>query len=93
MSKTIVSKEPKYFVSSPSGKPVEVKEMWESFSGWYWYITEFEKGNPNYAYGLVKGFETEWGGIWMPELKEMGEYKVWKVPKKNWSGAPLIFSK
>lgn len=34
-----------YIINEYDGKKplVEIIEMWESFSGWYWYITEIEK--------------------------------------------------
>lgn len=80
-----------------SKKYVPVIEMWESYSGWYWYITEKEDfpidtddGMGIVAFGLVRGLETEWGEIWMPELERMSPYKVWKVPQENWSGNSFI---
>lgn len=62
---------------------VPIKAMYESFSGWYWFITEIDKEDPNYAFGYVVGFESEWGDIDLAELNSL-EGKVWKVPKKNW---------
>lgn len=78
----------KYFVEA-NGSKAEVLEIWESYSGWYWYITEKDKEDPNYAFGLVRGLETEWGSIWLPELEQL-KNKVWKVDKKNWIGVPLL---
>ena len=66
-------------------KNIPVKEVYESFNGWYWYITEYDQDDPNVCYGLVDGFEKEWGwGIYKPELKSQG-MKVWSVPKHAWS--------
>jgi DUF2958 family protein len=79
-------------IINPEGKPVPILEMWESFSGWYWYITEFDKEDKDIAFGLVLGQEKEWGDIWLPELKSLGPYKVWKVPRKNWSGAKDVIT-
>lgn len=78
----------KYFVKA-NGSKAEVKQIYESYSGWYWYITEYDKQDPNYAFGLVKGLETEWGSIWIEELKNL-KGKVWEVPRKDWIGVPLL---
>ena len=68
-----------------SNKLVPILEMWESFSGWYWFITEIDKEEPAYAFGFVHGFEDEWGSINREELMSLRVLsKVWKVPQKNW---------
>ena len=72
------------YVLDYDNKPVKVLDVYESFTGWYWFITEIDKEDPNYLYGKVYGFETEWGEIYKPEL-EANRYKIWKVPKMNWS--------
>jgi hypothetical protein len=40
-------------------KTMPILEMYESFNGWYWFITEIEKDDPDYMFGLVVGLETE----------------------------------
>ena len=40
-------------------KTMAILEMYESFNGWYWFITEIEKDDPDYMFGLVVGLETE----------------------------------
>ena len=57
--------------------------MYESWSGWYWYITEFYKDDKDVAFGFVHGFEDEWGEIYLPELRE--KPYVWKVERKDWT--------
>jgi hypothetical protein len=68
------------------GKPVPILEMWESFSGWYWFVTEqADPKDDDYVFGLVVGFETEAGYIDRRELIELTTTnKVWIVPKQNW---------
>ena len=64
---------------------VPILEVYESYSGWYWFITE--QSDPNdqdYCFGLVVGFETEAGYIDKREIIELAP-QTWKVPKKNWS--------
>ncbi|HTH21903.1 MAG TPA: hypothetical protein VL854_06765 [Nitrososphaeraceae archaeon] len=82
----------KYYVEEFGGKLVEILEVYESFSGWYWFITEKEKepietdeGTDFVYFGKVYGLDTEWGDIWMGDLhKEMRRGQVWKVPQSNW---------
>ena len=67
----------------------EVREVWESFSGWYWFVTEYHEGN--LAFGLVKGWATEWGYFDLNELRRLKtRLMVWKVPKKNWAFCPCV---
>ena len=68
------------------GKPV--LKGWESYSGWYWFATELDVDGPGVHFGLVQGFEEEWGYFSEAELNSLGRYKVWPIPKRNlpWSG-------
>ena len=71
----------------------KVLRGWESFSGWYWFATEESykqdsviegKTYPNDTiyYGLVQGFEEEWGSFSKAELESL-KPKIWEIPKKN----------
>jgi len=67
----------------------DILEVWESYSGWYWYITEYHQGSE--AYGVVHGFETEWGYFDLDELRELEKKgMVWQVPESNWLYCPGV---
>jgi hypothetical protein len=67
----------------------EIREVWESFTGWYWFVTEYHEGT--LAFGLVRGWETEWGYFDLNELRQLEQQcKVWKVPKQNWAYCPCV---
>ncbi|MBP7936883.1 MAG: hypothetical protein KA354_19755 [Phycisphaerae bacterium] len=67
----------------------QLVEVWESYTGWYWFITEIV--DDELAFGLVRGFETEWGYISRQELAELAdEGKVWRVPRRNWPLCPCV---
>lgn len=67
----------------------ELKEVWESVSGWYWFVTEYHEGT--IAFGLVRGWETEWGYIDLAELQQLAKQGwVWQVPKDNWAICPCV---
>jgi hypothetical protein len=69
----------------------EIREVWESFTGWHWFVTEYHEGS--LAFGLVRGWELEWGYFDLDELRELeNESRVWKVPKKNWAFCPCVES-
>jgi hypothetical protein len=64
-------------------------EVWESFTGWYWFVTEYHEGS--IAFGLVRGFEEEWGYFDLNELRVLAlRSHVWKVPKRNWELCPCV---
>ena len=91
----------KYYVEEFGGKLVEILEVYESFSGWYWFITEKDEepqetvdGTDCIYFGKVYGLDTEWGSIWMGDIhKSMKEGTVWKVPKKNWHSISHVITK
>jgi hypothetical protein len=66
----------------------KVLDVYESFDGWYWYITHYSKKHPEGAYGFVRSplcEEGEWGDIYLPDLfKVMRKGMLWKVPKRRW---------
>ena len=76
----------KYFVEH-YGESQEVQEVFESYNGWYWFVTDrhADKEDPNIRFGLVYGQEVEWGYWSMEELDPLiRRGKVWVVPKSNW---------
>ncbi len=54
----------------------------ESYSGWYWFITE---DTDKYRwFGFVQGLEEEWGYIDKEEVNNLiTKGSVWEIPKKN----------
>ena len=67
----------------------QILEIWESFSGWYWFVTE--RHEENIAFGLVRGFEMEWGYFSLKELEDLAKSgRVWRVPKTNWLFCPCV---
>ncbi|AFU58884.1 hypothetical protein Ngar_c19520 [Candidatus Nitrososphaera gargensis Ga9.2] len=75
-------------IRSINGKLVPVIEVYESFTGWYWFVTERtpDRDNPDECFGLVIGLEKEWGYIDPPAIKaELGSL-FWKVHQRDvWS--------
>lgn len=58
---------------------VKVLKGFESFNGWYWFVTEERvEGREIIYFGFVQGFEEEWGYFSQIELDELGP-KVWRI--------------
>ena len=71
----------------------KVLRGWESFSGWYWFGVEKADKQDSVIdgkiyqddiiwYGLVQGFEEEWGYFSQAEIESL-KPKTWEIPKKN----------
>jgi hypothetical protein len=84
------------------GKPVI--DIYESFDGSYWFITEKAHKQDSVIEGkiyqddqILFGFVrlsacpefAEWGYISETELRLLGA-RVWKVPRRNWPVCPLV---
>jgi len=61
------------------GKKRKVLRAWESFSGWYWFMTE--KQGKDIGFGFVQGVEQEWGSFSITELESMST-TVWELSKE-----------
>lgn len=77
---------------------LKVLRGWESFSGWYWFATEKVRTQDSVIcgkvfrgdtiwFGLVQGFEEEWGEFSQAELESLSP-RVWELPRRAlpWSG-------
>ena len=70
----------------------KVIKAWESMSGWYWFATEEaykqdsilpdgkEIADDTIYFGLVQGFEEEWGYFSRGEIESLRP-KVWEINK------------
>ena len=56
----------------------EVLEGYESFSGWYWFITERDAYGEGIHFAFVQGTHDEWGSVSQQELESLYP-KVWKI--------------
>lgn len=66
------------------GKNYPILEVWESFTGWYWFIMKRYPDTEDVTFGYVVGFENEWGDIDMIELRTQQKKMCWLVPRMNW---------
>ena len=71
----------------------KVLRAWESWNGWYWFamekvgeqMSDLGDGRPvkdTIYFGLVQGFEEEWGYFSQAEIGRLRP-KTWEIPKKD----------
>lgn len=69
---------PKIGATEGQADPLAVVKFF-GLNGWYWYATEFD-GEDTF-YGLVQGWEAEWGYFTLSELEEASiKMGGWEVP-------------
>ena len=60
MTKEIAEAVPKLYGQDDAGDPIVYVHHFSCLSGWDWWFTEHDPATGE-AFGLVRGFETEWG--------------------------------
>lgn len=71
----------------------KVLRGWESFSGWYWFATEESYKQDSVIdgrvykddtiwFGLVQGFEEEWGYFSQAEIESL-KPRTWEIKKTD----------
>jgi hypothetical protein len=69
----------------------KVQKAWESWNGWYWFGVKRERTQDSLIgdrickddtiwYGLVQGFEEEWGYFSQAEIESL-KPKTWEIKK------------
>ncbi len=63
----IRSQIPALYSQEETKDPIVYVKFFSPSSNWTWYVTEFD--GEDLCFGLVKGFETEWGYFSLQELQ------------------------
>lgn len=70
-------------------KPMALVKLFDPTGSWTWYIAAYEP-ETRCAWGLVDGFEREYGSIYMPELVEYrGRFGLPIERDQGWKPIPL----
>lgn len=87
-AKEELRKENKKAIWQVKGEGDPVLEVWESYNGDLYFITEIDKATGDiFCYARLYAMPdfAEWGSNNINYLKgEYGKYKLWKVPVENW---------
>ena len=61
---------PPLYATEGEGDPVALVHYFSCASGWDWWLTEYDPETGE-AFGLVRGFETEWGYFSIHEMEQL----------------------
>lgn len=68
--------------------PVVYAHLFSCLIGWDWYITEYDPESGE-AFGLVRGLETEWGYVYVPEFEGVNRARGFNVIERDEHWAPV----
>ena len=63
-------------------EPIGRAKLFSCFNGWAWLVTEHDPESGE-AFGLVKGFEEEWGYFSIREMEEVNRSKGFNVIERD----------
>lgn len=69
LTQEIRNRLPKLYASEDNADPVIHMKFFTPWSNWTWYVAEFD-GEDRF-FGLVEGFEREWGYFSLAELESI----------------------
>ena len=70
MPKGVAATVPPLYATEGDRDPVARVRLFSCVSGWTWYVTEYDPATGE-AFGLVDGFESEWGYFSIREMEEL----------------------
>lgn len=73
---------PPLYATEGEGDPVALVHYFSRASGWDWWLTEYDPENGE-AFGLVRGFETEWGYFSLREMEELNHSRGLNVVERD----------
>ena len=69
MTKKIIQRIPKLYATEKEDAPIVHVKFFAPWNAWTWYATEFD--GKDLFFGLVNGFEREWGYFRLSELESV----------------------
>ena len=70
MTEEIAKTVPRLYEQDGAEDPTVYVHYFSCVNGWDWYLTEFDPRTGE-AFGLVRGFETEWGYFSVREMERV----------------------
>lgn len=87
LPKEIAKEIPPLYAQDGAEDPIAYVHLFSCLNGWDWYIAELDRESGE-AFGLVKGFETEWGYFSIPEMENLNRSKGFEVIERDEHFAP-----
>lgn len=78
---------PPLYATEDEAEPIARVKLFSCFNGWTWLVTEYDPESGE-AYGLVKGFEEEWGYFSIREMEEVNRSKGFNVIERDFCFEP-----
>ena len=74
MPKELAETVPPLYATEDEDDPIARVKLFSCFNGWTWLVTEYDPDSGE-AFGLVKGFEDEWGYFSIREMEKVNRSK------------------
>ncbi|RHD55617.1 DUF2958 domain-containing protein [Collinsella intestinalis] len=85
--KELAAAVPPLYATEDEAEPIARVKLFSCFNGWTWLVTEYDPESGE-AYGLVKGFEEEWGYFSIREMEEVNRSKGFNVIERDFCFEP-----
>lgn len=85
--KELAAAVPPLYATEDEAEPIARVKLFSRFNGWTWLVTEYDPESGE-AYGLVKGFEEEWGYFSIREMEEVNRSKGFNVIERDFCFEP-----
>ena len=73
---------PRLYATEDEEVPTALAHLYAVWTDWDWYVVEYDPVE-RVAFGLVKGFETEWGYFSVAEMEDMNRGAGFEVIERD----------
>ena len=87
MTKEIAGGLPGLYEQDGASDPIAYVHYFSCLSGWDWWLTEYDPATGE-AFGLVRGFEKEWGYFSVREMERLNREKGFEAIERDEHFAP-----
>lgn len=87
MPEELAATVPPLYATEWEAEPIARVKLFSCFNGWTWLVTEYDPESGE-AFGLVKGFEEEWGYFSIREMEALNRSKGFCVIERDLSFEP-----
>lgn len=82
MPREIAGTVPALYATEEVDDPIARVRLFSRLSGWTWLVTEYDPESGD-AFGLVRGFEEEWGYFSIREMEELNRSRGFNVIERD----------
>ena len=82
ITREIAARTPGLYATDEEEDPIAQAHFFSCISGWDWYMTEYDPQTGE-AFGLVKGFATEWGYFSIREMEGLNRSKGFEAIERD----------